>query len=114
MNLLLALQRNNSGELLIISDKNTLKGITRFKETTSIQDKYFQVFDKFPEMKTLAGELNENDLLVVISARQNTVSYSRKLAVMPRVMTRYFGHTSNMILYPEQMDLVNQELGIRT
>jgi hypothetical protein len=56
-------------------------------------------------MKTLSSEMNENDLLLVISARPNTVSYSRKLAVIPRVVTRYFGHTNSMILYPEQKDI---------
>ena len=112
MNLLLALQRNTSSELLFISDKDTLKGITRVKETTSLPDKYFQVLPNFPEMKTLAGELDENDLLVIISARQNTVSYSRKLAVMPRVVTLYFSHTNHMILYPEQMDIFPDNLGV--
>jgi hypothetical protein len=65
----------------------------------------------FPEMKTLAGDLTVNDLLVVVSARQNTVSYSRKLAVMPRGVTRSFGHTNTMILYPEQADIVPDNLG---
>ena len=112
MNLLLALHRNTAGELLFISDKNTSKGITHIKETTSLSDKYFSILTSFPEMKTLAGELNENDLLVVVSARQNTVSYSRRSAVMPRVVTRYFSHTNSMILYPEQADIFLDNLGV--
>lgn len=112
IHLLLTLHRNNSGELLFITDKNTLKGIMRMKKVASFPKKYFRVLSSLPDMKALAGELNGNDLLVVVSARQNTVSYNRRLAVMPRVVTRYFGHTNSMILYPEQMDIVPDILGV--
>ena len=112
MSLLLALHRHTSGELLFISDKNTSKGIMRMKETPLLSNKHFRVLSNIPEMNTLAGELNENDLLVVISARQNSVSYSRKLAVMPRVVTRYFSHTNSMILYPEQADIIPDKIGV--
>ena len=111
MYLLLTLQRKTSGELLIIADENTMKGIMRIKGVASFHEKHFRMWSDV-DMNTLAGELNENDLLVVISARNNTVSYSRKLAVMPRVVTRFFGHTSSMILYPEQMDVFPDRLSV--
>ena len=102
----------------MITDKNTYTGIMRLKEVATLSEKNFRILYDFPAMKSLAEELNVNDLLVVISARQNTVSYSRKLALMPRVITRFFGHTNSMILYPEQMDIIPDSLedtfGIRT
>ena len=101
MLLLIALQKNTSGELLIITDNNTLKSITRMKETASFNEKSFRTLTKLPDMRTIAGELSEEDILVTISARQNTVSYSRLLASMPRLVSRYFGHTNSMIVYPE-------------
>ncbi len=111
MTLLQTLQRNTSSELLFVTDKNTLKGISHMKGT-SFTEKNFRVLAEFPDMKSLASELTGNDLLVVISARQNTVSYSRKLALMPRVVTRYFGHTNSIILYPEQIDIFPDNLGV--
>jgi hypothetical protein len=105
MHLLIALHHNSSGELFLFTEKDTLKGITHMKENLSFSEKQFNLLPGIPEMKTLAGELNESDLLVFILARPNTVSYNRKLAVIPRVVTRYFGHTNSMILYPEQMDI---------
>jgi nucleotide-binding universal stress UspA family protein len=101
MLLLLTLQNKSSGELHFFTDKDTLNGVIRMTKNISFQEKNIYFFAEIPNMKSIAGELTKNDLLVVISARQNTVSYSRKLAVMPRVVTRYFGHTNNMILYPE-------------
>ena len=105
MHLVVTLHRNTSGELLMFTDKNTFKGITRMKETLSFSEKQFLVIYEIPDMTTMAGKLDENDLLIVVSARPNTVSYNRKLAVIPRVVTRYFAHTNSMILYPEQKDI---------
>ena len=112
MLLLHTLHRNTSGELLFITNENTLKSITHMKETMSFSEKHVHFLTETPNMKILAGELTENDLLVVISARPNTVSYNNKLAVMPRVVTRYFGHTNSMILYPEQMEILNDKIGV--
>jgi len=110
MLLLLTLQKKSSSELLMITDKDTCKRIKCLKEVANLPDKHFRILYDFPEMKSLAEELNEKDLLVVISARQNTVSYSRKLALMPRVITRFFGNTNSMILYPEQKDIIPDSL----
>ena len=109
MQILITLHRNNSSELLFITDGKTMKGITHIKETESFTEKNFRILSKLPDMRTIADELSENDLLVVISARQNTVSYSRLLASIPRIISRYFGHTNSMILYPEMdLDFENQ------
>jgi len=112
MELLFTLQRNTLGDLLFFADKDTLKGVMRIRETVSFPEKNFRVMSDEPIMKALADELKENDLLVVISARQNAVSYNRRLALMPRVVSRYFGHTNSMILYPEQMDILPDHLGV--
>lgn len=98
--LLHTIHRNTSGEVLFITDENTRENIESMKETMSFSEKHIHFLPETTNMQILAGELTKNDLLVVISARPNTVSYSRKLAVMPRVVTRYFNHTNSMILYP--------------
>jgi len=104
MLMVIALHQNTSSELLFITDKYTLKGITRLKETAPFKDNNFRVLSKLPDMRAISGELNEEDLLVVISARQNTVSYSRLLASIPRLVSRYFEHTNSIIIYPEMDD----------
>jgi Kef-type K+ transport system membrane component KefB len=111
LTMMLLLQRNTAGELLFIGDAHTLANISGMKEAGALAEKHFRILYDFPDMQTLSGELNVEDLFVVISARPNTVSYSRKLAVMPRVVTRYFGHTNSVILYPEQADMSPDNLG---
>ncbi len=112
LTMLLILQRNTSGEILFIGDSQTLNNISELKEISMFPEKHFRIMNVFPDMQVLAGELSDNDLIVVISARTNTVSYSRKLALIPRVITRYFGHTNSVILYPEQPDVSPDNLGV--
>jgi nucleotide-binding universal stress UspA family protein len=112
MLLLYTLQRNISGELLFIADKDTAESIAGMNKSMSFPEKNVGFLTETPNMQAIAGELKENDLLVVVLARPNTVSYSRKLAVMPRVITRYFSHTNSMILYPEQMDILHDKIDI--
>ena len=112
MQMMFTLQQNTSSELLLISDDDTIKGVKRVKMPASFSEERYKMLSPMPEMKILAGELNENDLLVIISARLNTVSYSRSAALAPRVITRYFGHTNSMILYPEQMDIFSDNISV--
>jgi Kef-type K+ transport system membrane component KefB/nucleotide-binding universal stress UspA family protein len=104
--------RSNSANILFIGDAHSLSSIAHTNETASLSAKNYRMLDDFPDMDKLSAELTGNDLLVVISARHNSVSYSRKIALMPRVITRYFSHTNSVILYPEQPDVLPDNLGV--
>ena len=112
LTLLLMLRKNSAGRLLFISDKNTLASISEIKEMNDFTGENFRKVDRLPDMKALAGELSGEDLFVVVSARSNTVSYSRRITLLPRVVTRYFRHTNNIILYPEQSDISPDDFGV--
>ena len=111
LQLLHTLQQNTSGSLTLISDHKTIDGISRVKASAHLTEN-FNIVSPMPEMKTLAEDLSENDILVVISARPNTVSYSRRVALAPRVLSRYFGHTNSMILYPEQTEAAPDNMSV--
>jgi hypothetical protein len=103
---------NSAASLLFIGDSHTMESIAAVKEMAELSKRNYRILDDFPDMPTLAGELTENDLFVVISARHNTVSFSRKIAVMPRAVTRYFAHTNSVILYPEQPEMSPDNFGV--
>jgi Kef-type K+ transport system membrane component KefB len=112
MAILQRIWRNLLADILFIGDAHTLANISHMRATASLSTKSYRMLDDFPNMVDLSGELTGNDLLVIISARPNGVSYSRKIALMPRVITRYFGHTNSVILYPEQPDMLPDNLGV--
>jgi Kef-type K+ transport system membrane component KefB len=105
------IRKQTSAELLFIGDEQTLTVISQTKGTGTFSGKNFRFMYDFPDMQSLADELDDKDLFFVVSARHNTVSYSRKIALMPRVITRYFGHTNSVILYPEQTDIFPDNIG---
>ena len=52
--------------------------------------------------ETLSNTLADNDLLLIVSARPHTLSYSKYMERLPRVLSDKFENTSFVILFPEQ------------
>lgn len=50
----------------------------------------------------LASTIKENDLFVVVAARQGTVSYKNALEHLPYEIKHYFSGTNLMIIFPDQ------------
>ena len=50
----------------------------------------------------LTRDLRDDDLLAVVTARANSVSFTSELAEMPGMLQRYFGHNNLMVIYPSQ------------
>ena len=53
-------------------------------------------------MPGLAGEVNDDHLFVVVTARKGTVSYKPALDRLPEELTRHFSGKSLMIIFPDQ------------
>ncbi len=50
----------------------------------------------------MTRDLRDDDLLAVVTARANSVSFSSELAEMPALLQRYFAHNNLMVIYPSQ------------
>lgn len=53
----------------------------------------------------LSGKILDDDLLVVIGARANSVSYNADIAAMPTFLQRNFATTNVAVIYPEQFGM---------
>ena len=62
----------------------------------------FRTTESFDEFILLSGQINQDDLLVVISARPNSVSYTNEVTEMPSLLQRSFAGINLMVIYPEQ------------
>ena len=54
------------------------------------------------ELPTLAADIHDDHLLVVITARNGTVSYKPAFERLPLELTEYFAECNLMIVYPDQ------------
>ncbi|MCG8411164.1 MAG: cation:proton antiporter [Bacteroidales bacterium] len=50
----------------------------------------------------VSSEFNKDDLLVVISARKNSLSYNKYIKQLPDIIDDYFTNCNILIVYPEQ------------
>lgn len=62
----------------------------------------FRTIDSHDGMILLSGRVREDDLLVVISARPNSVSHSDEVTEMPALLQRNFSHNNLIVIFPEQ------------
>jgi len=70
----------------------------------------FQDLEDWEDILILSRHINEDDLIVLISARKNTVSYMTILDGLPLKLEKYFGNNSKIIVFPQQHDSYQQNV----
>ena len=62
----------------------------------------YRVLDEWEDFLIISKDLRGDDLLVVISARKNSVSYNRLFDKLPKQLSKYFQENNVLLLFPEQ------------
>jgi Kef-type K+ transport system membrane component KefB/nucleotide-binding universal stress UspA family protein len=83
----------------------TLKTMTAIKirmlDLQITKKMQFNEFEKWSQFSDLSSAITENDLLIVISGRYGSVSYTKHHDVIPKLLGKYFQSQSFIILFPE-------------
>lgn len=78
--------------------KNQLKAK---KMSTSIT---YQEFSDWEGFLVLSREIADDDLMIMVSSRKGSVSYSSILQNIPSKLEKYFSQNNKLIIYPKQSD----------
>jgi len=70
-------------------------------ERLQIRNEYRDV-EEWDDFVLLANRILDDDLLVVVSARRTSVSFTTDMDSIPGFLQRYFSHNNLIVLYPEQ------------
>lgn len=62
----------------------------------------FEPIARLSDLENLKSEIDKDDMLVTISAREGSVSHSKELDYIPRILSRSYKENSFIIIYPEQ------------
>lgn len=62
----------------------------------------FRTTDGWDDFVLMSNKIVDEDLLVVIGARAQSVSYSSDMTELPTFLQNYFAHNNLMMIYPEQ------------
>ncbi len=89
--------------LSLYADEPTLAALVQeIDRTKPLITTEQNVFEGEDNMAQLIRETSPEDLLLVVKARENTVSYHAYLDKVPTQLARYFSKGSFIIIYPEQ------------
>ncbi len=77
--------------------------IMRYVDKThhSVRAEY-HLLESWDDMIKISEHVNEDHLLVVITARPSTLSFQSSFTQLPKLLLRHFSHCSMMIVFPDQ------------
>ena len=64
-------------------------------------------------LETISGQIHTSDLLVVVKARRNTLSYHKELKHVPQKLAQYFQNNNIVVIYPEQEIVYRDALDVQ-
>lgn len=102
MNTIRSVSKNLNARLHLVVNAQSQKHLRK-----NLNDKFFlniryMTFEYYPNISTIARGIQKNDLVIAVSARPHTVSYNRRLELLPKILSRHFADQNYVIVYPEQ------------
>lgn len=90
-------------KLVIMAYSKTMEYMRQAFEEGGYKVRYeFYRMDCWDDFILMSGEIQEEDLLVVIAARKGSLSYSSDLENMPSYLSRHFSRHNLLVVYPKQ------------
>lgn len=65
---------------------------------------FFEDMDGYEDLPEISPKVNTDHLLIIVAARQGTVSYDGSLERLPDYIDRYFSDRNIIVLYPDLSD----------
>lgn len=98
------LSHRTTGTLRVLGPEETLPTIRCLlregQPSVAVVVEPWSAWEDFP---SLSRQVSSQDLLVVVSARDNAVSYQAAAHRIPDYLSHHFGSVSFVVLYPEQV-----------
>ena len=97
-------------QVIFRARKRTMNKIKRIvSKAKPTVDAAYQPYSSLNEFTTMKSELEPDDMVIVISARQRTISYNSNLDYVPRLLSRNYENNSFIVIYPEQYPVHQRE-----
>jgi Kef-type K+ transport system membrane component KefB len=97
------LSKELSTPMVLYTNPHTLdkvkKGLEALQHNLPLS---FYGLEEWEDFLIISRDLRQDDLLVVLSARKNTLSYNKLFDKLPKQLTKYFENNNVLLLFPEQ------------
>lgn len=113
LRVILRLTKQTGSKLLCFGAEKTLNQMQTVvaSHKPSVEARY-RPFADWEDFLILARELDKDDLFLIVSARQGTLSHNKYLDGIPGKLAKHFQEASFIIIYPEQ-DAIDLRTGER-
>lgn len=64
-------------------------------------------------LRIIAKKFENNDLLIIINARKNSLSFNRQVYQVPNSLEEQFGNSNFIIIYPEQEIIIKETIDLQ-
>jgi Kef-type K+ transport system membrane component KefB len=99
----LNIAKESSGKILFWGNESTHEKIRQVIGKRNVpNDIDYRRAKCIAMLKVISRKMTENDLLIIISARRNTLSYNRHIKQIPYQIDVHDGDLNTVIIYPEQ------------
>ena len=75
---------------------------------------HYYAMNDWVQFLNLQNELNQNSMLVIVSARPGFISYQSRFEELPQIIHNYFSQTSVMLLFPDQWGEPQESISVFT
>jgi len=111
---ILGVSQQTTSSVIFWGNADTRKKIQEIlSERNSAEEVAFREVECGEILETISGEIRSNDLLVVVKARRNTLSYHRELKHVPEKLEKYFQGNNIVVIYPEQQIVYSDALDVQ-
>ena len=111
---ILDVRQQTSSSVIFWGHTETHQKIDRIlQERGTGQEAGFREVECGQILESISGEIRSNDLLVVVKARRNTLSYHKELRHVPQKLAQYFQHNNIVVIYPEQEIVYRDALDVQ-
>ena len=90
-------------KLIFHCNSETAAAIRHFYSSNKISNRpSFIVMGEWDRVEGISEQLLINDLFIVITAREQSISYQKQFEQLPEILCRSFQKNSFIVMYPEQ------------
>ena len=110
INTLKTLARQTAAKISFHGNPSTLSHLKQtLSDSKTKIDADYAIFNDWDNFERFADDTKTDDLFVVISAREGSVSHNSVLDHIPKQLGKHFSEFSFVVVYPEQIGLINDD-----
>lgn len=94
--------RNTGAKILFYASNETIKYIMQVQKKFAIEASFIE-FSDWDDFLIISRDMKENDALVVVMSRPESISYDSTMEKLPKYLNKYFNDVNFILLYPMQV-----------